>query len=257
MDLKINNNTGFLTDLRSAIMFISIIPAGKNVKFSPMGMIRFFPVVGLIIGCFLAGMDQIFSFFWQKPVVAVLDVLFLVAVTGAFHLDGLGDAADGLFSHRSKTRALEIMKDSRTGMMGLVVIFCALAVKTAGIYSMKTSCTNFQAMILFLIIPSYARGGMLFGIRYLKYGRKNTGTGHDLFEKPLEVKNFIWLFIPVVLSFFLGKRGLLLIAVFSISVFLILLFYKRKMGCITGDMLGAMAEITEAVLFLSAGAVLH
>ncbi len=256
-DKRMDNKPGFLTDLRSAIMFISIIPAGKNVKFSPMGMIRFFPVVGLIIGCFLAGMDHIVSFFWQRPVVAVLDVLFLVAVTGAFHLDGLGDAADGLFSHRSKERALEIMKDSRTGMMGLVVIFCVLAVKTAGIYSMKISCTNFQTMLLFLIIPSYARGGMLFGIRYLKYGRENTGTGHDFFEKPLEVKNFISLIIPVVLSFFLGSQGLVLIAVFSILVFLILFFYKRKMGCITGDMLGAMAEITEAVLFLAAGAALH
>ncbi len=247
----------FLTDLKSAIMFISIIPAGKNVKFSPMGMIRFFPVVGIIIGCMLACLDHIFSLFWQKPVVSVLDMLFLVAITGAFHLDGLGDAADGLFSHRSSQRALEIMKDSRTGMMGLVAIFCTLAVKTAGIYSIKTSCSNFETIILFLAIPSYARGGMLFGIKYLKYGRENTGTGHDLFEKSLGLRNFIWLILPLVLSFLLGIKGLLLTAVFCSAVFMILLFYKRKINCITGDMLGAMEEITEAILFLSAGAALH
>ncbi len=249
--------TDFLDNIKSAIMFISIIPAGKNVKFSPMGMIRFFPIVGLIIGSLLAGMDHIFSLFWAKPVVAILDVFFLVAITGAFHLDGLGDAADGLFSHRSKQRALEIMKDSRTGMMGLVAVFCVLAIKTAGIYSIKQSCTNLQTIILLFIIPAYARGGMLFGIRYLKYGRKNTGTGHDLFEMPLDYKNFRWLGIPLVLSLFLGIKGVLLIAVFCILTFAILLFYKKKIGCITGDMLGAMAEITEAVLFLSAGAALH
>ena len=251
-----DNKNNFLMDFKSAIMFITIFPAGKNVPFSPMGMIRFFPVVGLIIGCFLAGVNHVFSFFWQTPVVAVLDVLFLVAVTGAFHLDGLGDAADGLFSHRSKQRTLEIMKDSRTGMMGLVAIFCTLAVKTAGIYSINTSCTNFETMILFFIIPSYARGGMLFGIRYLKYGRENTGTGHDFFKESLELKNFIPLVIPVGLSLFLGAKGLLLIVVFCVSTFLILWFYKKKMGCITGDMLGAMTEITEAVLFLWAGAAL-
>jgi len=254
--LKMNIHKDSLADLKSAIMFISIIPAGKNVKFSPMGMIRFFPVVGLIIGCFLVAMDRISSFLWQEPVVAVLDMLFLVAITGAFHLDGLGDAADGLFSHRSRQRALEIMKDSRTGMMGLVVIFCTLAVKVAGIYSIKTSCTNFETMVLFFIIPSYARGGMLFGIRYLKYGRENTGTGHDLFQEPLDLKNFIWLIIPVVLSLSIGFKGILLMLVFCVSIFLILKFYKIKMGCITGDMLGAMAEITEAVLFLAAGAAL-
>ncbi len=247
----------FLSDLRSAIMFISIIPAGKNVKFSPMGIIRFFPVVGLIIGVMLAGLDRIFSLFWQNPVVSVLDVLFLVAITGAFHLDGLGDSADGLFSHRPRQRALEIMKDSRTGMMGLVAIFCCLAIKIAGIYSIKTSCTSFETIMVFLIIPSYARAGMIFGIKYLKYGRKNTGTGHDFFEKPLDLKAFIWIIIPIVLSLFLGIKGVIITFVFFVSLTLILWFYKIKMDCITGDMLGAMTEITEAVLFLIAGAALH
>ena len=48
-----DEKTSSLTDLRSAILFITILPAGKNVAYSPMGMIRFFPVVGLIIGALL------------------------------------------------------------------------------------------------------------------------------------------------------------------------------------------------------------
>ncbi len=244
---------GFWVDLRSAIMFITILPAGRGNTFSPTGMIRFFPVVGLMAGVLLALVDTLASQLWPPAVVALVDVLLLVGVTGAFHLDGLGDAADGLFSHRSRERALEIMKDSRTGMMGLVAIFCVLSLKVGGIYAAKTVCTGGVFLVLMIMVPAYARGGMLFGIRYLQYGRQNTGTGHDLFEKRLPLKDFIWMGIPLFFSFFMGVRGLVLNVVFAATVFLLLWFYKKKMGCITGDMLGAMTEITEAVLFLGAG----
>ena len=242
-----------LTDFKSALMFITILPAGRATVFSPTGMIRFFPVVGLVLGTLLILTDRLASLFWQDPVVALVDVLCLVVMTGAFHLDGLGDAADGLFSHRSRERALEIMKDSRTGMMGLVAVVSILALKTAGIYSMKTACSGMETLVLLLIVPAYARGGTLFGIRLLKYGRENRGTGLALFQEQLPAKDFRYLLIPVALSLCLGTTGLIINGVFGVSIFLILLFYKKKMGCITGDMLGAMTEVTETVLFLTAG----
>lgn len=246
-----------INDFQSAIGFITILPAGKTVRFSPMGMIRFFPVVGLVLGLLLTCADAMVSIVWPGFASAVLDVLFLVAVTGAFHLDGLGDSADGLFSHRSRERALEIMKDSRTGMMGLVAVVCILLLKTAGIYSMKLSCSG-PGLALFLIcIPSLARSGMLFGIRFLPYGRTGTGTGRALFEEPLAWHCFSWSVMPVVTCLFLGLKGVMVLLVWASTVFLILWFYKRKMGCITGDMLGAMTEVTEAVLFMAAGAGLH
>ncbi len=112
----------FLTEFRTAILFITILPAGKNVAYSPMGMIKFFPIVGLILGSILVGFDLLASSLWPPLVVSVLDVFLLILLTGAFHLDGLGDTADGMFSHRPKERVMEIMKDSRTGMMGLVAV---------------------------------------------------------------------------------------------------------------------------------------
>ncbi|MFH2093716.1 MAG: adenosylcobinamide-GDP ribazoletransferase [Pseudomonadota bacterium] len=245
-----------LTQFRSAVLFITILPAGKNVAYSPMGMIKFFPVVGLILGGLLMATDQIASHLWPPSVVAMLDVFFLVAVTGAFHLDGLGDTADGIFSHRSKERALEIMKDSRTGMMGLVAVVCVLAIKTVGIYSTKLSVSSFQLLVLLLIVPSYSRAAMIFGIRFLNYGRKDSGTGLDLFERPLGIKDFFFFLIPVVISCFLGYKGLILNGVFMLTITGVLLFYKQKLGCITGDMLGALNEVVEAVLFLTAGAAL-
>lgn len=239
-------------DFRSALTFITILPAGGSAGFSPSGMIRFFPVVGIVIGIMLILVDLTASLLWGPVPASILDTIFLAAVTGAFHLDGLGDTADGLFSHRTRERALEIMKDSRTGMMGLVAVICILALKTAGIYSVKTSHTPAGVMLFLLIIPAYARTSMLFGIRALPYGRPS-GTGRDFFERPILAGDFVWFAVPLAVSLLTGAGFFFLNTVFFASVFLLLVFYKKKMECITGDMLGAMTEITETFLFLFAG----
>ena len=180
---------GFLSDLQSCLLFLTVLPAGRHAGYYPMGMIRFFPVAGLILGGLLVLTDLAASRLWPMSVAALADVLCLVILTGAFHLDGLGDTADGVFSHRSRQRALEIMKDSRTGMMGLVAVVCVLAMKAAGIYAVKMGLGTGQALLVLLLVPAYARSSMIFGIRFLNYGRIGTGTGLDLFAAPLGAKD--------------------------------------------------------------------
>ncbi|MCF8091375.1 MAG: adenosylcobinamide-GDP ribazoletransferase [Desulfotignum sp.] len=246
----------FLADLRSCLLFLTILPAGRGVVYSPMGMIRFFPVTGLILGSLMVLTDLGASLLWPMPVVALMDLICLLVLTGAFHLDGLGDTADGIFSHRPREQALAIMKDSRTGMMGLVAVVCVLGMKLAGIYAVKAGSGMGDTLLIFLLVPAYARASMILGIRFLNYGRKGTGTGLDLFAAPLGAKDFIYCVIPLCLSLFLGYKGLVLNLVFAITCLGILWFYKKKMNCITGDMLGAMTELQEAVLFLACGTAL-
>lgn len=230
--------------LISAIQFLTILPAGKPKIFDAKGMIPFFPLVGIILGLMVAIFDRLALMLWPEQVVAVLEVIFLVVLTGAFHLDGLGDTADGLFGHRPKEKALAIMKDSRIGVMGLVAIVCVLAIKWGGVMGLDA-----HRSLLIIIIPAYARGGILFGIKFLKYGRPE-GTGHAFFGETLKLSTFWGLLIPLCISIFLGWTGLWLNFVFVIITAAILLYYKRRIGCITGDMLGAMTETLEAVLFL-------
>lgn len=243
-----------INDFRCALGFITILPAGRNVPWSPVGMIRFFPIIGLILGGLVWLVDYTASLFWPPAAVAFIDVAALIVLTGAFHIDGLGDAADGLFSHRPKERVLEIMKDSRIGMMALVSVVCVVGLKTAGIMSLKINEAPFDVSIAVITIPSLARSGMLFGIRFLNYGRKDTGTGRTLFERPIGLKDFCFVVIPVILSILMGWKGVGLLVIYFIWVAGILLFYKRKLNCITGDMLGAMTEVLETVLFMAAGA---
>ena len=229
----------------AATQFITILPLGKAETFDPPKMIPYFPIVGILLGILVVLFDHVASRLWSIPVASLLDVIFLAILTGAFHLDGLGDSADGLLGQRSKEKTLTIMKDSRLGTMGLVAIVFGLALKWAGIAGLDANRT-----LLLVIVPAYARAGMLFGMRFLEYGRPEGGTGEDFFKSKLEWTAFWGLTAPVVISVFLGWTAFWLNLSFVTLTTLLIWYYKRRVGCITGDMLGAMAEILESGLFL-------
>jgi adenosylcobinamide-GDP ribazoletransferase len=235
--------------LIAAIQFMTVLPFGKSGTYDPVGMIEFFPLVGLLLGGMVSVFDLMMLNIWSPTVVALLDIILLIVLTGSLHLDGLADTADGLYGNRPKEKALAIMKDSRVGAMGLVAVFCGLSVKWAGLAEIFD-----HRSLLILIIPAYARGAMLFGIRFLEYGRPEGGTGHGVFAEKLPLSSFWGLLIPVALSFFMGWGAVVLNLGFVVIISVTLGFYRRRIGCITGDMLGALTEITEAGLFLLAAA---
>ena len=133
---------------------------------------------------------------------------------------------------------------SIVGTMGLVAILFGLSLKWGGIAGL-----NSQRAIVLIAIPAYARSAILLGMRYLPYGRTD-GSGKPFFEQKLALRHFWGLALPVGLSFCLGLKAIWLNFCFVILVCLILGFYKRRLGSITGDMLGAMVETIEAGLFL-------
>lgn len=236
-----------MKNFRAAIQFLTVLPAGKLGDFDAPGMLPWFPLVGLLLGGLLALFDSFASRWWSPAAVAVLDVVLLAGLTGAFHLDGLGDTADGLFSHRPKEKTLEIMKDSRIGAMGVVALSSVLALKWAGI-----SGLNDHRLFLLALVPAYARGGILFAMRWLEYGRPGGGTGSLFFTRKIAGRQFWALAVTVLLSLGLGPMSLRLNAGFVLLTAGVIAFYKHRLGCVTGDMLGAMTEATEAGLFLIA-----
>lgn len=230
----------------ASLQFITAIPLGRLRPFDPKGIIVHFPLAGLAIGLVLALFDLFTSLFWPPLVVSALDVVLLAAITGALHLDGLADMADGLYGCHKREKALSIMKDSRVGAMGLVSVACLLLVKTTALGHID----HFRFLAL-TIVPAYARSAMIFGMHFLPYARDNAGTGSPFFETPLAAIDFRFFALPVILSLFLGWQGLLLNLFFAVTTVGLIFLYRKKLGGITGDLLGGMAEIVEAVLFLA------
>ena len=229
----------------AAVRFLTVLPIGRAGTYDPRGMIPYFPVVGLLLGVIVSIFDRLTINLWSLPVISLLDVILLVCMTGALHIDGLGDTADGLYGNRPREKALHIMRDSRIGVMGLTAIVCGLAVKWAGISELGA-----QRHLLLIIVPAYARGGMVFAIRCLDYLRSQDGIGSDLFDEPIKRRDFSGMLIPLGLSIILGWHAFVLNLAFIISTAAIIRFYKKRIGGVTGDMLGATTEILESLLFL-------
>lgn len=236
----------FLEDFRLAVGFLTVLPVGKTTGFAPERMVYCFPLAGL----FLGGIGALFFYstqaFWPDSIRSLLTIVLFIIFSGGLHLDGLGDTADGLYGKGPMEKALEIMKDSRVGVMGLLAVLTVLAVKWAGLIEIRN-----HAVLCILIIPAYSRGAMIFGMHYLPYCRES-GTGRPFFNHSITLKTYGFLLAPILLSFFSGTKGICINLVFILGTWGVLWYYKNRMGCITGDMLGAMCEIMEALLFLCA-----
>ncbi|MGD9034579.1 MAG: adenosylcobinamide-GDP ribazoletransferase [Desulfobacteraceae bacterium] len=233
--------------LISAFQFLTILPLGKPQELDASKTTPCFPIVGLGIGLILMLSDYLFLELWPVSVASLLEILLLAILSGGLHLDGLGDTADGLFSHKSPERILAIMRDSRIGAMGLLAILFVLAIKWVSLQGVAE-----HRGLYLLIIPAYSRGAMMFGIKFLSYGRPEGGVGTDFFSRKPPTVALTSILLPAFISLWLGYPAIWVNGLFILVTALVLLYFKRRLGCMTGDMLGAMAEVEEACLFLVA-----
>jgi len=236
-----------MNHLIQALRFLTILPFREpDDGFSPSRALVWFPVAGLILGAAVSMFDVLMSELWPKAVVSVLDIVLLIVLSGAFHLDGLGDTADGLLGYRSRKAALDIMKDSRVGAMGVVAITCCIVLKCVALGALGA-----ERSFVLVLVPAVSRLTPIMGMQFLTYCRES-GTGKAFFEEAIPPEAWMVGIVPILLMLVLGFRGMLLITVFAGVVSAVLLWYRRRMGCITGDMLGALIEVSETGLLLAA-----
>jgi adenosylcobinamide-GDP ribazoletransferase len=231
----------------SALGFLTIIPMPARAFKEDGRQIIYFPLVGLLIGALLYGVDKIGALYATQEIRMVADVLFLAIISGALHLDGLADSADGLFSHRPKERILEIMQDSRIGVMGtLAVIFCLL-LKMSGLAGLNRPGYE----IWLFVAPALARTSQVVGLVLMDYARADGGKSQLFFQK----KKYHLLslgIIPLTLPYWFSvETGLLVLFIFIAGNALMLWFFRRGIGGITGDTLGAQTELMEALILIT------
>ena len=140
------------------IQFMTRIPIPIKVEYSEKKLgksIKFFPLVGLIIGLILYFSNFLITvylknIFYNKVIISVLIIIIEILAVGIIHIDGLADTFDGLFSYAKKEKMLEIMKDSRIGTNGTVVLILYFITKITIISEIIT--INPKYLIIFPII---------------------------------------------------------------------------------------------------------
>lgn len=184
------------------------------------------------------------------PLAALGYVLVLALVTGAFHLDGLADTCDGVFSARKREKMLEIMRDSRLGTNGgLALIFIVVA----KVLVVSELALRDAPMLLMLTAASVAGRTVIVLLMYRqRYAREGNGLGNIYIGKVTGKQTLITLAGGAILSLLLGQGAALLALVISMVVVALLATYlHRRLDGQTGDTLGAAAEVGELVFLLA------
>ena len=227
----------------SAIGFLTILPVKKTgIKNSA----SFFPLVGLFIGGFLISVNYLGSFLFSKNVVDMLVMVSLVILTGGLHLDGFADICDGFYAGKDKNDILRIMDDAHIGAMGVIGIFCILGLKFFALQSIPQKIL-YPSLLLF---PILSRWNLVFACTISKPA-KNEGLGKIFIDTVSKKDFFIATIVAVSISFLIFElKGFFIqIAVFFVS-FIFLKLISKKIGGITGDILGALNEIIETLVLL-------
>ncbi|MFH0947526.1 MAG: adenosylcobinamide-GDP ribazoletransferase [Elusimicrobiota bacterium] len=230
----------------STLGFLTIIPINKKFSQELKNSLTFFPLVGLFIGGFLILVNFLSSFLFSKNVIDMLVIVSLIIITGGLHLDGFADTCDGFYAGKDKNDTLRIMDDAHIGAMGVIGIFCILGLKFFAFQSIPQK-TLYQSLLLF---PTLSRWSLVFACTISK-SAKNEGLGKTFVDTVSRKDFFIATTIAVLISFltFKLKGFFILIAVFFVS-FIFLKLISKKIGGITGDILGALNEIIETLVLL-------
>jgi adenosylcobinamide-GDP ribazoletransferase len=222
----------------AAVAFLTRVPVGR-VELGRDDVARgsvLFPLVGagigLVVGLVAVGLDSRLG----PLLAAALAVAFEALLTGAIHLDGLADTADGLGAG-TRERALAVMREGAIGAFGATALGLDLLVKTAAIAAILSGPAPVLALVAAFAV---GRAAPLALAAAFPYAREEDGIGRALAGRP-------WAAVGVALGIVvavgaLGMRGLWIAGAAAVAVAALALV-ARRLGGVTGDVLGAAAEL--------------
>ncbi len=227
-----------------ALQFLTIIPLPFSVRCEERDLGRamaLFPLAGLTIGGILTGADYILALRLPRPLVDLLLVAILAVLTGVLHLDGLADCCDGLAARGGRERFLAVMKDSRIGAGGVVGLVLALLIKYQALLLIPLAHKR-EVLFLFPLMARFSQTQMAVGAERARPDGLGSvfiaGVGGwQLAVAAIMTAVFAWL-----LS---GLRGVACALILFLFTWGAKKRLHRKLGGITGDVIGCVSELNE------------
>lgn len=234
-----------------ALQFLTRIPLRSTVDWSGAVMGRsvlYYPLVGLLIGIVLA---LLFNLLAQQALLLIAAILLAVwvLITGGLHLDGLADSADAWAGALGdKARALEIMKDPRSGALAIVVVMLLLLLKFSAIVA-ALEVNQWQALLL---APMLGRSSIILLFLTTPYVREQ-GLGADMAKYlPRKSALLLLLLTSALVIYVLGiLPSIMVIAIVAVVFVGLRQLMLSRIGGMTGDTAGAMIEITELFVLMA------
>ncbi|WP_380744600.1 adenosylcobinamide-GDP ribazoletransferase [Sneathiella chungangensis] len=248
---------GWIQDFMVALVFMTRLPLQPAFTFDIRALksaCRAFALVGLVVGG-ITGTVYILGAFVGLPLVvaALIAIAAQMIVTGALHEDAIADVADGFGGGADKEKKLAIMRDSRVGTYGVVALIVIIGLKVAAISGVSDPLLGFAILVVAAVVSR----GLIPWALYVLPSARSDGLGHGAgrpeFMAPL-VSTIMSVLIAVLV---LGPQiGAIALLAGIIGACVTGLIAKRQIGGQTGDVLGAIQQISEiCILIACVGAV--
>ncbi len=232
-----------------ALQFLTIVPLPFSVRCEERELGRsmaFFPLAGLTIGLLLAGFDFLFAFLLPRQVVDLLLITILAAVTGALHLDGLADVCDGIAARGGRERILTVMKDSRIGAVGVVGLVLGLLIKYQALFLLPLEYKR-AALLFFPTAARFSQVQMTAGARKAR----PDGLGSTFIAGAGAGQLAAAGVITLILAWWLFRtKGVICFLLLYLCTWGLKEWFQRKLGGITGDVIGCVSELNEILCIL-------
>jgi len=231
-----------------AFQFLTRIPMPRSAfeTDSLSRSVKFFPLVGLVVGSGAALLQRLLMPHLGRPVIALIVLTYLVLITGCLHEDGLADTADAFGAGWTKDQVLHILKDSRIGSYGATALALSLLARYLLLASLPIE--HFAAYVISSHV--LCRWSSLALSYFLPPAREGDGQGARI-AKLTSLASLVFgsFFSVAVVVFALHwlAAGPLLLAMLTVALSAWL--YSRKIGGVTGDCFGATNQLTEIAVY--------
>lgn len=241
-----------LSGLVTALRTLTVLPVpGRDTKTFSHSLF-WFPVVGLLLGFMQAAIGYLGCRFTWNELSAAFVVIGGIGLTRGMHADGLADLADGFWGGRTKEATLRIMKDPSVGSFGAIALSCIILLK----WIVVLKLVGFRAYEIIAAGVLLARWVQVLLASALPYARSEGGTAHSFVTGAgavhitvTSVMTLVFL-IPLLRADYYACFAVIAAAV-AAAVLTGMLSY-RKIGGVTGDVLGAGSEVTEVLVWIAA-----
>jgi adenosylcobinamide-GDP ribazoletransferase len=208
----------------------------------------YIPIVGLIVGGIQWGVYLIFNRFLPPYITAAFIIAVSTMVTGALHVDGLGDTCDGFYAFKGKDRIIEIMKDSRIGTFACIAIVLDIL--------LKVMCISFvvekDMSLIIIAYPVLARTTIVL-LSYIGKSAKSSGSGNLFIGNMSTIRVTLASITALILcTLLIGARDAAILSLVSVVLTVLVNKYSNsKIDGITGDILGANNELAEIFILVA------
>ena len=241
-------------DLLTAVQFLTRlrVPSFPHEQGSLARAVKFFPIVGLLIGAGSVLLYKVLAPHLPLMIVARLIVAYLVAITGGLHEDGLADSADGFGGGWDREKVLAIMRDSCIGTYGATALALSLLARVLLIASLPHA----HVAAYLLVAPVLSRWTTLPISFFLppareRGGNQMDGQGARIARLTTRASLIIGSSLTLIIAFALLRvRPLIPVLVSACVTLATALYYQQRIGGITGDCFGATNQLTEIAVYL-------